>query len=129
MGDESTQDDRGITADEPTIDTNMTVGDENLTIAHDVTNQDVQIVSSPVDGQHAIGNASSPTRRRKLPHIILYAAFLLIGIILGAVGLLLFQLSIGGTRAPFPVTSTSGASGDCYYSSASRQRSNYRLTS
>lgn len=113
MDDESTQgEQRDMVADEPTLYTKGTVDDENLTEAKEVTSQEAQISSSLIDDQHAVGNASVPPRRRKLPHILLYAALLLIGIVLGAIGMLLFQLSIGGTRSPVPVTLTPVASGN-----------------
>ena len=47
-----------------------------------------------------------------MSRIVLYAVFLLIGIILGAVGMLLFQLSIGGTRSPITNTLTPVTSGN-----------------
>ena len=53
-----------------------------------------------------------PTRQRNVRHIIQYAVFLLIGIVLGVVGMLLFQLSIGGNKSPVPVALTPVASGN-----------------
>lgn len=117
MDDESTKDERSVVADETTLNSNKTIDDKDLAEANESINQKneistVQIFSSPSDSQHTIAGASSPTSRRNLPYIILYAAFLLIGIILGAVGMLLFQLSIGGTRSLVPVTLTPVASGN-----------------
>ena len=110
MDNESTQDERSIVADEPTLDTNRTEEDENLTGENEFL--DKGDVSSPVEAQHAVGNTSSSTRQWNVSRIVLYAVVLLIGIVLGAAGMLLFQLSIGGTKSPVPVTLTPVASGN-----------------
>jgi hypothetical protein len=117
MENESTPDEKGILADEPTLDANRTIEDENLSGEPEIletrnVNSQAQAHSSPVETQHAIGSTSSPTRQRNTTRIVLYAVFLLIGIVLGALGMLLFQLSIGGTRSPVPVAPTSVASGN-----------------
>jgi len=117
MDDESTQDERGVIADEPTLDANRTVEDESLAGTTEFPDKEnvsspVQTFSSPVEAQLATGSTSSPTRQRNVTRIVLYAVFLLIGIVLGVVGMLLFQLSIGGTKPPVPVTLTPGASGN-----------------
>ena len=117
MDDESTQDEQRIIADEPTLDSNNTIEDENLPSENEFLDKRnisprTQIDSSPVEAQNAIGNTTLPTRRRSMTHFVLYAAILLIGIVLGAVGMLLFQLSIGGTRAPITNTLTPVASGN-----------------
>ena len=117
MDNESTQDEQSIIADEPTLDTNMTVEDENLageneSLDNENKSSPAQIHSSPVEAQHVTGNTSSPTRHRNVTRIILLAVILLIGIVLGAVGMLLFQLSIGGTRSPISNTLTPVTSGN-----------------
>jgi hypothetical protein len=117
MENESTQDEKGILADESTLDANRTIEDENLSGEPEIlekgsVNSQAQTHSSPVEAQHAIGSISSPTRQRNTTRIVLYVVFLLIGIALGALGTLLFQLSIGGTRSPVPVAPTSIASGN-----------------
>ena len=117
MDNESTQDERSVIADEPSLDANRTVEDEDLagaTAFPDKENESspAQIFNSPVEAQLVTGSASSPTRQRNVSRIVLYAVFLLIGIILGAVGMLLFQLSIGGTRSPITNTLTPVTSGN-----------------
>ena len=117
MDDESTQDERSVIADKPTFDANRTVEDENLAGATEFPHKEnvsspVQAFRSPVEAQNAIGSTSSPTSQRNVTRIVLYAVFLLIGIVLGAVGMLLFQLSIGGTKSPISVTQTPVASGN-----------------
>ena len=117
MDNESTQDEQSIIADEPTLDTNMTVQNENLAggnkfLDNENESSPTQIHSSPVEAQNAVGRTSSPTPQRNVTRIVLYTVFLLIGIVLGVVGVLLFQLSIGGTRSPVPVTLTPVASGN-----------------
>src|SRR6266702_4232098 len=117
MDNENTHDERSIIADEPTLDPNRTVEDENLASVTEFPDKSnvsspVQTFSSPVEAQLATGSTSSPTHQRNVIRIVLYAAFLLVGIVLGAVGMLLFQLSIGGTRSPVPVTLTPAASGN-----------------
>jgi len=117
MDDESTQDERSIIADEPTIDPNKTVEDEDLVGVNEFLDKKnesppTQTHSSPVEAQSTVGRTSSPTRQWNMTRIVLYAVFLLIGIVLGVVGMLLFQLSIGGTRSPVPVTLTPVTSGN-----------------
>lgn len=117
MDNESTQDEQNIIADEPTLDTNMTIKNENLAGGNEFLDNEnesspTQMHSSPVEAQNAVGRTSSPTPQRNVTRIVLYAVFLLIGIVLGVVGVLLFQLSIGGTRSPVPVTLTPVASGN-----------------
>lgn len=104
MDEESTQDERGIIAEEPTMSDDKATEDKNLihedepTIKEneDLSNQSVQ----PVEAQSSPAKASSPKRQRTVIQVVLYSAFLLVGILLGVVGVLLFQLSIGGTRSP-----------------------------
>jgi hypothetical protein len=117
MDNESTRDEQSIIADEPTLDTNRTVEDKNRVGGNEFLNNEnesspTQIQNSPVEAQQAIGRTSSPTRQQNVTRIVLYAVFLLLGIVLGAVGMLLFQLSIGGTRSPVPVTLTPVTSGN-----------------
>jgi hypothetical protein len=117
MDNESTQDERSIIADETTIDANRTVEDENLAGATEFLDKKnvsppVQTFSSTVEAQNAIGSTPSPIRQRKATRIGLYAVFLLIGIVLGVLGMLFFQLAIGGSKAPIPVSSTPVASGN-----------------
>jgi hypothetical protein len=117
MVDENTQDEQGIVADKPTLDTSTAVEGENLAGENefldkgDVSSQS-QMQSSPFEVQHEGGKASSPTRQRTVTRIVLNAIFLLIGFGLGVVGMLLFQLSIGGTKSPIPSAQTSVASGN-----------------
>src|SRR6266581_6519934 len=117
MDNESTPDERSVIADESTLDPNRTVEDENLagaTVFPDNENESssAQTYTAPFEPQLTTGGTPSPTRQRNVSRIVLYAVFLLIGIVLGAVGMLLFQLSIGGTKSPVPVTLTPGASGN-----------------
>src|SRR6266487_4355306 len=117
MDEESTQDERSVIADEPTLDANRTVEDESLAGTTEFPDKEnvsspVQTFSSPVEAQLATGSTSSPTHQRNVTRIVLYGVFLLIGIVLGVVGMLLFQLSIGGTKPPVPVTLIPGASGN-----------------
>ncbi len=117
MDNESTQDEQSIIADKPTLDTNMMVEDENLAGGNEfLDNQNesssAQIHSSHVEAQYAVGGTSPPTRQRNVTRIVLYAVFLLIGIVVGVVGMLLFQLSIGGNKSPVPVSLTPVASGN-----------------
>jgi hypothetical protein len=117
MDDESTQDEQSIVADEPTLDPNRTIQDENLqgeseTLDKKNVSSRSQIHSSLVESHHALDSTSSPNHQRKLSRIVLYAVFLLIGIVLGAIGMLLFQLFIGGTRSPITNTLTPVASGN-----------------
>ena len=117
MENESTQDEQGILADESTLDANRTIEDENLVGENEFLDKGnisspTQKHSSSVEAQHDIASTPSPTRQRNTARNILYVAFLLIGIVLGAVGMLLLQLSIGGTRSPVPVASTPVTSGN-----------------
>src|SRR5207248_11571326 len=114
MDDESTQDERSVIADEPTLDANRTVGDESLAGTTEFPDKEnvsspVQTFSSAVDAQLAPGSTSSPTRQRNVSRIVLYSVFLWRCIVLVVVGLLLFQLSIGCTSAPVPFALTLGA--------------------
>ena len=109
--------DKKIIEDEPTLDDNRTIQDENLagvTAFPDKENvsSPTQPLSTPVLAQRTAGSASSPTRPRNVRSIVLYAVILLIGIVLGVVGMLLFQLAIGGNRSPLPVASTPVVSGN-----------------
>lgn len=117
MDNESTQDEQSVIADETTLDANRTVEGEILAGENELLDKrnvssPAQIHSSPVEAQIATGNTSSPTRQRNVTRIVLYAIFLLIGIVLGAVGMLLFQLFIGGTKSPIPNTLTPVTSGN-----------------
>jgi hypothetical protein len=117
MDNESTQDEQSIVEDGPTLDINKTVEDENQPGENEFLDErnispPTQTYSSPVEAQNTIENTASPTRRRNVTQIVLYAVFLLIGIVLGVVGMLLFQLSIGGTRSPITNTLTPVASGN-----------------
>ncbi len=117
MDNESTSDKRSEMADEPTIDANRTVEDENLAGATEFLDKKnvslpAQTLSTPVEAQHITGSSLPPIRQRKVSHVVLYAVFLFIGIVLGVLGMLLFQLAIGGSKAPIPVSSTPVASGN-----------------
>jgi len=117
MDNESTPDERSVVADESTLDPNRTVEDENLagaTVFPDKENESssAQTFTAPVEAQLVTGSTSSPTRQRNVSRIVLYAVFLLIGIVLGAVGMLLFQLSIGGSKSPITGAPTPVASGN-----------------
>jgi hypothetical protein len=117
MDNESTPEERSVIADESTLDPERTIEDKDLAGENEFPDKGkvsspTQAHSSPVEAQHAAGNTSSPTRQRNVTHFVLYAVFLLIGIVLGVVGMLLFQLSIGGTRSPIPNTLTPVASGN-----------------
>lgn len=117
MDNESSPEERSVIADESTLDPNRTVEDKDLAGENEFlgmgkVSSPTQTHSSPIEAQHAAGNTSSPTRQRNVTRIVLYAVFLLIGIVLGAVGMLLFQLLIGGTRSPITNTLTPVASGN-----------------
>jgi len=117
MDNESTPDERSVIADESTLDPNRTVEDENLagaTVFPDNENESssAQTYTAPFEPQLTTGGTPSPTRQRNVSRIVLYAVFLLIGIVLGAVGMLLFQLSIGGSKSPITVAPTPVASGN-----------------
>ena len=117
MDDESTQQEQSLNEDAPTLDANRTIEDENLIVGNELTDKEnvssqAQTYGTHVEAQNAVGGTSSPTRQRTVTRIILNAVFLLVGIVLGVVGMLLFQLSIGGTRSPVPVTLTPVASGN-----------------
>src|SRR5215469_3657132 len=116
MHNESTQDEPGVIAEDLTLNANRTIEDKNLKEESESPNKEHQGLSNqsdipPVEAQSLIGRTSSPKRQRTATQIIVYAAFLLVGIVLGAVGMLLFQLSIGGARAPIKNTLTPVASG------------------
>jgi hypothetical protein len=103
--------------DEPTLDANRTIEDEDLagtTAFPDKQNvsSPAQTLSPPVEAQISTRTTSTPTRQRNVRPIVLYAVFLLIGIVLGVVGMLLFLLTIGGTKSPVSVAPTSVASGN-----------------
>ncbi len=109
--------DKSIIEDEPTLDDNKTIEDENLAGVTAFSNKEnvsspAQALSTPVETQLTTESAPFPTPQRKVSRIVLYAVFLLIGIILGVVGMLLFQLFIGGNRSPLQVTPTPVASGN-----------------
>ena len=117
MDNETTAGEESHIADEPTLDATRSVEDDNLASATGSPDKDnvsstAQTSSTPVEAQLTTGSTSAPTRQRNVSRIVLYAAFLLIGIILGAVGLLLIQLSIGGSKSPVPVTATPVTSGN-----------------
>ncbi|MGZ6365082.1 MAG: hypothetical protein ACXWPS_03850 [Ktedonobacteraceae bacterium] len=117
MDDESTQQEQSLNEDAPTLDANRTIEDENLIVGNELSAKEnvssqAQTHGTHVEAQYAVGGTSSPTRQRTVTRIILNAVFLLVGIVLGVVGMLLFQLSIGGTRSPVPVTLTPVASGN-----------------
>src|SRR5215472_12899601 len=97
--------DKSIIEDATTLDDNRTFEDVNLAGASsgkESVNSPAQPLSVPVQDQPTAAIASSQTRPRSARNIVLYAVFLLIGIVLGVLGLLLFQLSIGGSRSPLP---------------------------
>ena len=117
MDNESTPDERSVIADEPTLDANRTVEDENLAGAPELPDKQafslpVQAFNTPGEAQPTTEITTPPTRQRNMSRIVLYVVFLLIGIVLGALGMLLFQLSIGGSKSPVPVAPTSVASGN-----------------
>lgn len=108
---------KGIFEDEATLDDNRTIEDVNLAGVTAFSNQEIesspaQALSMPVETQPTAGIAPSPTPQRKVSRFVLYAVFLLIGIVLGVVGMLLFQLSIGGNRTPLPVATPTVSSGN-----------------
>jgi hypothetical protein len=114
---ESTPGDESVINDEPTLDANRTVEDEGLTNAAGFT--DKSSVSSPdqatsplVEAQLTAGSTPTPTRQRNFRSMVLYSIFLLIGIVLGVVGMLLFQLAIGGSKSPLPVATSPVSSGN-----------------
>lgn len=109
--------DKSVIEDAPTLDDNRTIEGENLASVGTSSGKEsvsppAPSLNVPVQDQPTVAIASSPSRPRKVRNIVLYVVFLLIGIALGVVGMLLFQLSIGGNRSPFPVAPTPGASGN-----------------
>ena len=117
MDNETTASEESHIADEPTLDVNKPVEDENLASSTESPDKDkvsstAQTSGTPVEAQLTTGSTSAPTRQRNVSRIVLYAVFLLIGIVLGAVGLLLIQLSIGGSKSPVPVAATPVTSGN-----------------
>jgi hypothetical protein len=106
MDDESRQDEQSIIAEDENL-----AGEKEF---HGKRNGDqpTQAYGTPVEAQNSIGSTSPPTRKRNITHLVLYAVFLLVGIVLGVVGMLLFQLMIGGTRSPIPNTLTAVTSGN-----------------
>lgn len=114
---ENTPGDKSINEDYPTLDDNRTVESEDLPGATRLP--DKTSVSSPdqatsplVEAQLTAGNTPIPTRQRNVRSIVLYSIFLLIGIVLGVVGMLLFQLAIGGSKSPLPVATPPASSGN-----------------
>jgi hypothetical protein len=102
---------------EPMLDDNRTVDDPHLSGSTPFSNKDyasspAQVLGMPVENQPTSGIAPSPTPQRKMGRYVLYAVFLLIGVIVGVVGILLFQLAIGGNRAPLPVGTPTASSGN-----------------
>jgi len=117
MDDENTQEEQNIIENEPTLDANRTVEDENLAGGNELLNKEnvssqAQAHDSPAEAQYSVGGSPSPTRQKAVTRLVLYAVFLFIGIVLGVLGMLLFQLSIGGTRSPVLVILTPVASGN-----------------
>jgi hypothetical protein len=117
MDNESVSDDQSIIADQPTFDASSTVDDESLAGATRFSDKEsvsspAQKLNGPEETQHTTADISIPTRKRNVGRSILYAAFLLVAIVVGAVGMLLFQLSISGTRSPIPAALTPVASGN-----------------
>jgi hypothetical protein len=117
MDDESTRDEPSVVAEEPALDTERTVKGENPAGENEfLDNRNIssasQKLNTPVEAQNSIGDAASSTRQRHITHLVWYAVFLLIGIVLGVVGMLLFQLSIGGTRSPITNAQTPVTSGN-----------------
>ncbi len=122
MDDENTQDERSAIAEEPTLDVDRTIDDKSVenksspankeTIDKEITGLQIQSGIPPTETQSHTGRSSPPKHRRAVSQLILYAVFLLVGIVLGVVGLLLIQLSIGGTRAPITTTLTPVTSGN-----------------
>ncbi len=117
MDDESTRDEPSIVADKSPVDTNGTVENENHMGENEFLDKGsvcsaTQAHSSLAEAQSSVKNTAKLTRQWNVTHLILYAVILLIGIALGVVGLLLFQLSIGGTRPPISNTLTPEASGN-----------------
>jgi hypothetical protein len=104
-------------ADEPTLDANRTVENENLAGVTELPDKQefslpVQAFNTPGEAQPTTEITTPPTRQGNVNRFVLYAVFLLIGIVLGVLGMLLFQLSIGGSKSPVPVVPTSVASGN-----------------
>jgi hypothetical protein len=104
-------------SDEPTLDASRTVEDEELKGATEFLDKEnvsspAQVLSRPIEAQPITESTSAPTQQRNVRRIVLYAVFLLIGIIVGVVGMLLFQLAIGGTKSPLPVPSPIVPSGN-----------------
>src|SRR5574340_427659 len=99
MDDESTQDEGSVIADEPTTSVDEIIGDGSLVNEDEFQSKENATSSQqpvlPVEFQNVPGRATSPKPQRTAVRIILYAAVLLVGIVLGALGMLLFQLPIG----------------------------------
>jgi hypothetical protein len=109
--------DNESTPDEPTLDASRTLEDKILTGATDFPDKEnvsspAQTLRTPVEAQRTTEITTPPTRQRNVSRIVLYVVFLLIGIVLGVVGVLLFLLSIGGIKSPVPVGPTPVASGN-----------------
>ena len=117
MDNESTPDERSVIADESTLDPDSTIEDQNLAGAtmfpdKESESSPAHSVTAPFEAQLVTGSTSSPTRPRNVSRIVMYVVFLLIGVVLGAVGMLLFQLTIGGSKSPITVAPTPVASGN-----------------
>jgi hypothetical protein len=97
---ESTPGDKNIIEDEPVMSKDLT-GATSFPDKISMSSLD-QANSPPVEAQPAAGGVKPPTRRRRVRSIVLYPAFLLIGIVLGVVGMLVFQLAVGGNKSPLP---------------------------
>ncbi len=116
MDEESTQDERSIIAEEPTVSIDRVIEDTNRVQDNESSNKE-KVDSSyqsvqPVEVQGTPARAPSPKRQRTGIRIILYTIVLIVGVVLGALGMLLFQLSVGGTRSPITNTLTPVASGN-----------------
>lgn len=117
MDNETTAGEESHIAEESTLDVNKPVEDESLASATEFPDKEnvsspAKTLSTPVEAQLTTGGTSAPTRQRNVSRIVLYAVILLIGIVLGVVGLLLFQLSIGGSKSPVTVAATPVTSGN-----------------
>ncbi len=116
MNDESTQDERSLITEESTTIFDKVIDDKNFANEDELRSKESAGSSQqsvpPAEFQSVPGRVASPKPQRTAVRIILYAAVLLAGIGLGAIGMLIFQLSIGGTRAPITNTLTPVAAGN-----------------
>ncbi len=116
MDNESSQNEPGIIAEEPTISVDEVTEDANQIQKGDPSNKETVDLSNqpvqPAEAESSPVKAPSPKRQRTGMRVILYAAILIVGVVIGALGMLLFQLSIGGTRAPITTMLTPVASGN-----------------